>query len=89
MLLLYHRLYVFIVCIAVVYVAVYILVQSEEEHSLIWKAKPLAIETDKVNGKKIDKKNKKWQNNGLLWRYHSLDDATYRQFYIMNISVTL
>ena len=27
--------------------AVYILVQSEEEYSHIWKTKPLAIETDK------------------------------------------
>ena len=28
-------------------VAVYILIQSEEEYSLIWKAKPLTIQTDK------------------------------------------
>ena len=28
-------------------VAVYILVQSKEEYSLIWKAKPLTIQTDK------------------------------------------
>ena len=44
MLLLYRRLYVCTVYIAVVYVAVYILVQSEEEYSLLWKAKP---QTDK------------------------------------------
>ena len=37
-------------------VAVYVLVQSEIEYSLIWKAKPLTIHTDKVNGKKIDQK---------------------------------
>ena len=47
MLLLYRRLYICTVYIAVVYVAVYILVQSEEEYSLIWKAKPLTIQTDK------------------------------------------
>ena len=29
------------------YVALYILVQSEEEYSLIWKAKPLTIQIDK------------------------------------------
>ena len=29
-----------------IYVAVYILVQSEEEYSLIWKAKPLTIQTE-------------------------------------------
>ena len=40
-------------------VAVYILVQSEEEYSLIQKGEPL-------NGKKIDQKDKKRQNNGLL-----------------------
>ena len=28
-------------------VAMYILVQSEEEYSLIWKAKPLKLQTDK------------------------------------------
>ena len=28
-------------------VAVYIFVQSEEEYSLIWKAKPIAIEKNK------------------------------------------
>ena len=28
-------------------VAVYILVQSEEEYDLIWKAKPVTIQTDK------------------------------------------
>ena len=47
MLLLYQRLYTSTVYIAVVYVTVYILVQSEEEHSLVWKAKPLTIQTDK------------------------------------------
>ena len=31
-------------------VAVYILVQSEEEYSLIWKAKPVTIQTDKGKG---------------------------------------
>ena len=40
-------------------VTVYILVQSEEECSLIWKAKPLTIQFDKtVNGKKVDPKGK-------------------------------
>ena len=31
----------------VIYVAVYVLVLLEEEYSLIWKAKPLTIQTDK------------------------------------------
>ena len=39
-----------------------------------------------MNGKKIDK-NVKWQNNGLLWDYHSVDDIICHQFYIINISV--
>ena len=47
LLLLSLRLYVSTVYIAVVYVAVYVLVQLEEGHSLIWKAKPLAIQNDK------------------------------------------
>ena len=42
-----HRLYVCTVYIAVVYAAVYILVQSKEEYSLIWKAKPLTVHIDK------------------------------------------
>ena len=44
-LLLYHRLSVSTVYLAVVYVAVYNIVQSE--YSLIWKAKPLTIQIDK------------------------------------------
>ena len=40
-------------------VAIYILVQSEEEYSLTWKAKPIIIQTGKGNGKKIDQKGKK------------------------------
>ena len=47
MLLLCHRLYVCTVYIAVVYVAVYNLVQSEEEYSLIWKAKLLTSQIEK------------------------------------------
>ena len=47
LLLLSLRLYVSTVYIAVVYVAVYVLVQLEEGYSLIWKAKPLAIQNDK------------------------------------------
>ena len=46
-LLLYHRSYVYTVYIALVYLVSYILVQSEEGYSLIWKAKPLTIQTDK------------------------------------------
>ena len=38
---------------------------------------------------KNDEKGKKWQNNVLLWRHHSLDDVICHQFYIINISVTL
>ena len=38
--LLYYRSYVCTVYIAVVYVVVYISVQSEKDCSLIWKAKP-------------------------------------------------
>ena len=45
-------------------VVVYILVQSEKNFSLIWKAKPVTIQM--VNGKKINQKGKKFQNNGLL-----------------------
>ena len=41
------------------FVAVYILVQSEEECSLIWKAKPLTIQTVKGKWQKIDQKGKK------------------------------
>ena len=41
----HHRLSVSTVYLAVVYVAVYNIVQSE--YSLIWKAKPLIIQTDK------------------------------------------
>ena len=90
MLLLYHRLYVSTVYIAVVYVAVYVLVQLEEGYSLIWKAKPLAIQNDKSKClKKIDKKGKNWLSNGLLCLYFSLDDVIYHQFYILNISITL
>ena len=49
MLLLHHRLYISsTVYIEVIYVAVYLLVQSEEEYSLIWNAKPLTIQTDKA-----------------------------------------
>ena len=54
MLLLYHRSYVFTVndkgYLLYHNVALYILVQSEEEHSLIWKAKSIqkTIQTDKV-----------------------------------------
>ena len=40
-------------------VAVYILVQAEEEYSLIWKAKPLTNQTVKGKCKKIDQKGKK------------------------------
>ena len=39
-------------------VAVYILIQSEEKYSLIWKAKPPIIETDKGKCKKIGQKSK-------------------------------
>lgn len=40
-------------------VAVYILLQSDEEYSLIWKEKPLTIHSDKEKGKKNnDKKSK-------------------------------
>ena len=47
MLLLCHRLYVCTVYLAVVYVAVYNSVQSEEEYSLTWKAKPLTTQIEK------------------------------------------
>ena len=50
-------------------VAVYIFVQSEEEYSLIWKAKPIAIE----------KKQVKYDKNELLGRHHSLETS-----YIIN-----
>ena len=45
-LLLYHRLSISTVYLAVVNVAVYNIAQSEE-YSLIWKAKPLTIQIDK------------------------------------------
>ena len=52
MLLLYHRLYIsyilqIVTSLYLLYVAIHILVQSEEKYSLIWKAKPLTIQTDK------------------------------------------
>ena len=37
-------------------VAVYVSVQSEEEYSLTWKAKPLTIQTDKGKYKKTSQK---------------------------------
>ena len=55
----YHRSYIYTVYIAVVYLASYILVQSEEGYSLICKAKPLPIQTNKVKlTKKVKKKTK-------------------------------
>ena len=39
MLLLYHKLYVYTIYKAVVYEAVYVLVQLEEKYYLIWKGK--------------------------------------------------
>ena len=45
--LLLYRLYVFTNHIVVVYIVLYISVQSEEEYSLIWKVKPVTIQTDK------------------------------------------
>ena len=56
MLLFCHKLYVCTVYIAVLRVAVYNSVQSEEEYYLIWKAKPPTFKLANVNGKKIDKK---------------------------------
>ena len=47
MFLFHPRLYVCTVYIAVIHVSVYFLVPSGEEYYLIWKAKPLSIETDK------------------------------------------
>ena len=46
-LLFYLRLFGCTVCLVVLYVAGYYLVQSEEEYSHICKAKPPAIQTDK------------------------------------------
>ena len=45
-------------------VAVYILVQSEKEYFLIWKIKPIAIQTDKGNGKKMTKKVQNYRAMG-------------------------
>ena len=47
MLLLYHRLCVCTVYIAAVYATVYPLIQSEEDYTLIWKAKPSTVQSDK------------------------------------------
>ena len=51
MLLLYHRLYISYTVyhrwLLYYNVAVYVLVQSEEEYSLIWKGKPSTIQTSK------------------------------------------
>ena len=37
----------YVIAIVIVYIVLYISVQSEEEYSLIWKVKPLTIQTDK------------------------------------------
>ena len=59
MLLLYHKLYVCTVYIAIVHVAAYNSVQSEEEYSLIWKAKPPTFRLTNINSKRIGKNIKK------------------------------
>ena len=63
MLLLYNQLQVCTVSIALIYVAVYI--QSEEPFSLIQKAKPETIQTNKGKWSKIEKQVKIIEN-GLL-----------------------
>ena len=67
----------------------FILVQSEEEYFLVWKAEPLTIQNDKDKWKKIDQKGKKWQHIGPLRCHASLDYAIYNQFYSINILVIL
>ena len=47
-------------------VAVYILNQIEEDHFLIWKAKPLSVQSYEGICKKIDQKGKKLQSKGLF-----------------------
>ena len=86
MLLSYRKLYDCTVYIAKVYVEVYILAQWEK-YSLLWKAKPLAIQTNKKKWCKNWQKGKKWQNSALMWRHNWLDDSCVTSFLLKTLQV--